>query len=128
MSPLAQTSSEDRNGVRLVRVSGEIDLSNAHEVLDAITSAVPDGASPLVVDLSATEYLDSAGIAMLFRLAQRMRYGRQELRLVVPHDTPIRTVVRLTNLEKVVPVDETFGLASHASNRGPRPSGGTTEP
>jgi anti-anti-sigma factor len=111
MSRLARTETEDRGGVRIVHVSGEVDLSNAHELMDAITAATPTDASPLVVDLSATEYLDSAGIAMLFRLAERMRYARQELRLVVPPDAPIRAVVRLTLLNKAVPVDDTIRTA-----------------
>lgn len=106
MSRLARVVSEDRDGLRIVHVTGEIDLSNAHALMDMITAATPGDASPLVVDLSATEYLDSAGIAMLFRLAERMRYARQGLRLVVPPDAPIRAVVRLTNLHKAVPVDD----------------------
>ena len=106
MSGLARTKSEDRDGRRMVQVIGEIDLSNAGAVVDEIAAAVPRDASPLVIDLSATAYLDSAGIAMLFRLAERMRYGRQELRLVVPVDSPIPAVVTLTNLDKAVPVDD----------------------
>ncbi len=106
MSQLARTESEDRGGVRIVRVSGEIDLSNAQQVMDAIGAAVPEGTSPLVVDLSATDYMDSSGITMLFRLAERMSFGRQKLRLVVPPDAPIRAVITLTNLQKVIPVDD----------------------
>jgi len=43
---------------------------------------------------------------MLFRLAQRLDYNRQELQLVVPADAPIRTVIRLTKLDQVVPVKD----------------------
>ena len=108
MKPLARIDSEDRDGVRIVRVVGEVDLSNAREVMDTITAAIPQDDTPLLVDLGVTEYLDSAGIAMLFRLADRMRLKRQELRMVVPADAPIRAVVRLTNLHKAVPVDDTI--------------------
>jgi hypothetical protein len=41
---------------------------------------------------------------MLFRLAQRLNYNRQELQLVVPADAPIRAVIRLTKLDHVIPV------------------------
>ena len=88
---------------QVVTVTGEIDLSNAARVRDAIGAALPD--LPVVcVDLSGTEYLDSAGIAMLFRLSERLSYNRQELRLVVPPRGPIRAMIRLTRLDQVVRV------------------------
>lgn len=96
------------NGTPVVCVVGEIDLSNAAQVRDALGAAIPD-LPEVVVDLSGTEYLDSAGIAMLFRLAERLSYNRQELQLVVPADAPIRAVLRLTKLDQVVPVKDTLG-------------------
>ena len=93
------------HGTEVVRITGEIDLSNAAQVRDAIGAALPD--LPVVVlDLTGTEYLDSAGIAMLFRLAERLSYNRQELQLVVPSDAPIRAVIRLTKLDQVISVKE----------------------
>jgi anti-anti-sigma factor len=106
VSELARIEAMDLDGARLVRVSGEIDLSNARDVMESIGGAVPHDASLVIVDLSETSYLDSAGIAMIFRLAQRLSYSRQELRLVVPQDAPIRAVLELTNLHQVIPVQE----------------------
>jgi anti-anti-sigma factor len=106
VSQLARVEATDVNAVRLVRISGEIDLSNAVEVMDAIAREVPREASMVVLDLSATDYVDSSGIAMIFRLAERLRYSRQELRLVVPVEAPIRAVVELTNVPHVIPVDD----------------------
>jgi len=60
------------------------------------------------VDRSGTAYLDSAGIAMIFRLAERLSYSRQEFRLVVPPDAPIRAVIRLTKLDQVIPVQDSI--------------------
>jgi len=86
-------------------ISGEIDLSNARLLLDTIAATMPDDAAVVVLDLTATTYLDSAGIAGLFRLAERLRIRRQDLRLVVPPDSPIRAVLRLTRLDHVIEVD-----------------------
>lgn len=108
MSELARIETRNLGRGRLVRVSGEIDLSNARDVMDAIAAAVPHDASLVVVDLSDTTYLDSSGIAMIFRLAERLGHRRQELRLVVPAAGPIRAVIELTNVERVVPVVETI--------------------
>ncbi len=94
----------DEAGEHRVTVAGEIDLSNARDVLDAITRAVPEEARKVVVDLAAVGYLDSAAISMLFRLAATLTRRRQELWLVVPDTSPVRAVLRLTSLDRVVPV------------------------
>ena len=101
-----EAGTADRSGV--VRVVGEIDLSNAAHVRDAIGAAVPE--LPVVVlDLTGLGYLDSAGIAMLFRLSEWLAYNRQELRLVLSSDSPIRAVIRLTRLDQVVSVEDGTG-------------------
>jgi anti-sigma B factor antagonist len=108
VSDLAKVEASTVNGIHVVRVTGEIDLSNASQVRDAIGASV-DTEAVVVVDLSHTDYLDSTGIAMLFRLAERLRYNRQELRLVIPPDAKILSVVRLTKLDQVVPVVDGLG-------------------
>ncbi len=106
MSELARIETRDLDSARLVRIIGEIDLSNARHVLDAILAAVPRDAARVVVDLGDTSYLDSSGIAMIFRLAERLKHSRQELRLVVPTDSPIRRVIELTNVHEVIAVQD----------------------
>lgn len=108
MTDLAPVEVRAVHGSEIVRVSGEIDLSNVARVRDAIGAAMPD-LPVVVVDLSGTEYLDSAGIAMLFRLAERLSYNRQELQLVVPSDAPIRAVIRLTRLDQTIRVKDSAG-------------------
>lgn len=108
MTDLARVEVIAVDGAEIVRVTGEIDLSNATRVRDAIGAVVPD-LHEVMLDLSDTEYLDSAGIAMLFRLAERLSYNRQELQLVVPPDAPIRAVIRLTKLDRVITVKDSAG-------------------
>jgi anti-anti-sigma factor len=108
MSDLARIESTDIQDGRLVRIIGEIDLSNVAEVLSAVIAAVPHDAALVVLDLSDVTYLDSAGISMLFRLAERLGYSRQPLRLVVPPAAPIRAVLELTSLTSVIPVVESL--------------------
>lgn len=105
MTDLARVEASSANGTEVVRVVGEVDLSNVSSVRDAIGAALPD-LPEVVLDLTSLEYLDSAGIAMLFRLAERLSYNRQELRLVVPPDAPIRAVIRLTRLDQVISVED----------------------
>lgn len=104
MSELAWVETTTIGGTPVVRVRGEVDLSNAAQVGDKIGAAIAEDTTVVLVDLSDTAYLDSAGIAMLFRLHDRLQHKRQELRLVVPPDSPIRVVIRLTKLDQVIPV------------------------
>jgi anti-anti-sigma factor len=108
MTEMARVEATAVEGTQIVRVSGEIDLSNATHVRDAIGEAVPD-LPVVVVDLTGLQYLDSAGIAMFFRLAERLGYNRQELHLVVPPEAPIRAVIRVTKLDQVISVVDTVG-------------------
>lgn len=52
----------DVNGAHVVSLHGQLDLSNADQVRDALIGV--DG-SAVVVDLSGLEFLDSSGIAAL---------------------------------------------------------------
>jgi anti-anti-sigma factor len=106
VNDLAEVWAEQRDGLCLVRVEGEVDMSNAQDVSAAIEDAVPNSALGLVLDLTATTYLNSAGIGLLFRLAGRSRVRRQLLRIVVPEHAPIRAVLELTRLSLAVPLHQ----------------------
>ncbi|HSX68723.1 STAS domain-containing protein [Nocardioides sp.] len=108
MSRMAEVDATDRQDACVVRVSGEIDLSNALDVMEAIGDSVRSGAATIIVDLSGVTFLDSSGIAMLFRLRQRIAHSRQELRLVVPPDSPLRRVLEITRVAELITVQETL--------------------
>jgi anti-anti-sigma factor len=98
--------------VVVARLGGEVDLSNASEVGDELTAAVPNSALGLVLDLTATEYLDSSGIHLVFELAERLQRRQQQLRVVVPPGAPIRRVLRIVKLDESVPVVATVEEAA----------------
>ena len=81
-------------------LEGEIDLANAVEVGEEIREALDDE-SNVVVDLSRTEYLDSAGLRMLFALARTLG---ERLRVVIPEGSHLRRVVTMVGLPEVVTV------------------------
>jgi anti-anti-sigma factor len=103
---MSELSHLDLSGddVVIARLSGEVDLSNAAEVGDELAAAVPNSALGLVLDLTATTYLDSSGVHLVFDLAERLRTRQQQLRIVVPAGAPIRRVLRIVELDDTVPV------------------------
>ena len=94
------------DGVPVARIEGEIDISNAQELGDALLDSVSNASPGLVVDLSGVRYLDSAGVHLLLRVAGQLRMRRQELRAVAPADAPLRSVLGLTAADRTVPLHE----------------------
>lgn len=114
MNELARLTVQHRGAVVVAHIDGEIDISNAAEVGRSLAEAVPNGAAGLVVDLSDVRYLDSAGVRLLFRLAERLGTGQQAFRLVVPSGAPILEVLELTGVPAVAPCDLTVDDAAAA--------------
>jgi len=94
-----------RDGVPIVRLEGEIDLSNADSLFSTLARVGATGQG-LIVDLSDVDYLDSAGVRLLFRLARALAEEDRVLRAVVPANATIRRVLELANMEEQIAVDE----------------------
>jgi len=84
--------------VVVARMSGEVDMSNATEMVAAIGSAATNQMTGVVLDLSDVEYLDSAGIHLVFTLRENLRARGQEMRLVVGSQSPVNDALRLAGV------------------------------
>ena len=102
---LAELEVEERGGVLIARLSGEVDSSNASELQLAITDQLPNATMATVLDLSRVGYIDSSGVQLLFDLGRRLAARRQVLRLVVPGNAPTRRVLELCDVGDVAPLD-----------------------
>jgi anti-anti-sigma factor len=92
---LARVRFQDRDGITVAAISGEVDVSNADQIADALAER-PAAARALVVDLCELVYLDSTGVALLHELAVSRRQRAQRLIVVCPPDSPPRRVLELT--------------------------------
>ncbi len=98
-------------GYAVASLAGEVDVSNVAYIERELDAAA--GRERLfIVDLSATDYFDSAGIRLLFTLATRLKTRRQELRVVVPPQAVVRRVLEITDFVRAVPVFESLGEAT----------------
>ncbi|SNS10901.1 STAS domain-containing protein [Actinomadura mexicana] len=70
-TPLTLTTARRPDGRALVTAVGEIDMSNSGNLAAALDTAHGD-AGKVVLDLSAVEYLDSAGLSVLFDHADHL--------------------------------------------------------
>jgi anti-sigma B factor antagonist len=93
---LTLTSGPGPDGAVVLTACGEIDMSNAETFAGALTRAVADAAGArLVIDITAVQYLDSAGLAALFAQADHI-----ELR-TGPLLAPLLEISGLTDLTTV---------------------------
>ena len=97
----ARVEAEVRDDTVCIAVSGEIDLANANIVQDQINAAIANDLTTVVLDLSGLEYLDSAGLRVLFTLADRLRVLQMGLELLVAPQSAVRKAVELSGLEPV---------------------------
>jgi anti-anti-sigma factor len=87
----------------VVASTGEIDLTNAEWLRDALLSALNAGASCLVVDLTATTFIDSAGVTALVRASRRASASDAVLRLAVTAPAVLR-VLNLVGIDQLISV------------------------
>jgi anti-anti-sigma factor len=96
---------EEAEGVVTARLEGEIDMANARDIGARIVAAIPNSTLGVVLDLSGTTYLDSAGIQVIFDLAERLSSRQQQFRVAVPEGARVRRVLDIVRLEGTVPID-----------------------
>ena len=104
MSELVGLEIEDRDGVVIAQVTGELDIAGASRTGEEIAGAVPTSARGLIVDFSQLEFIDSSGVAMLFGLARRLSGRRQQLRVVAPQGGAVTRVLDIVEFERAAPI------------------------
>ena len=117
MSRLAELAFEDRDHVRIVRVTGELDLSNVADVGDALVAGTPDESAGLVVEMSRLTHIDSAGVRMLFDVRRRLAQRRQAIALAVPQRARVRDLLELVAVGETIPLTPEVGSAVAAIPR-----------
>lgn len=85
-------------------VLGEVDASNADRVLEALQGALT--APALTIDLTRLRYVDSAGVRALYTVADTATLRGAGVTVVVPRDSPVRRVLVLSGVERVLALVE----------------------
>jgi anti-sigma B factor antagonist len=107
VSLIARIVDEQHGDIPIVTVAGEIDASNATEIAGRMRAALSNQGNALIVDLTPTTYIDSAGINALFLLGGALRERQQELHVVVAAASPIARMLAIVGLERAVPTHAT---------------------
>jgi anti-anti-sigma factor len=90
-----------RGGCALVAVDGELDLSTAEQLESVLGSAIDDATGPIVLDLAALRFCDSAGLAVLVRTHNQLNERGRRLVIASPSG-PVLRVLELSGLDQVI--------------------------
>ena len=100
--------------VRVVQIDGEVDTMRAPMLRDELRRKLDNHDIGLVVDLSEAQYLDSAGVNMMFELAEELGDRQIGLAIVVPEGGLVERVVTLVDLASVASLHRTVADAVRA--------------
>lgn len=87
----------------MVSVAGEVDITNAESLRNALLSTLNAGVAALVVDMTAATFLDSAGITALVRASRRAAASEASVRLAVTSRTVLR-VLEIVGIDQLIEV------------------------
>ena len=103
------------SNARIVAIAGEFDLGGAESAEPVLQRASADPERALVLDLIRCTFIDSAGIAMIVGAARALTNGQSKVAIACPADSEVRDMLRLTGIDRTVPVVETVSEALKAA-------------
>lgn len=84
----------------VLAVTGEVDVYTAPTLREHILTAINEGATTVVVDLSAVSFMDSTGLGVLVGALKRLRQAEGRL-VVVCTSEPVLKIFAVTGLMDV---------------------------
>jgi anti-sigma B factor antagonist len=107
-SPLVVAATEaDADGrVLVLSVKGELDLAVAEELSGELERAGLDGfdGAGVVLDLSGVSFMDSSGLHAVIVATEAMGAAERPYALVVPAESPVNSILELTQVAERLPV------------------------
>jgi anti-anti-sigma factor len=94
-----------RNGrVIVARMPVEVEITQTPSLRRELVQAVENRDLGLVIDLTATRYLDSSGVNMLFELGEGLAARQLRMAVVVPEGGLVERVVSIVDLGSAMPI------------------------
>jgi anti-sigma B factor antagonist len=105
--PLNASIEKPSPSTAVVTLTGQMSLGTSLKVADSqILGLVKDGVSRLVIDLTAVDYMDSAGLGLIVYVFGTLREKNGTLRIcgVAPR---IQSLLQLTKTDTFLAIDQT---------------------
>ena len=86
----------ENEGTARLELHGELDIGTAPVLEDAVDRALEDGCREVVLDLSGTTFLDSAGLGALINAAREVDARRATMSVHSPPGSEARVVIEMS--------------------------------
>jgi anti-anti-sigma factor len=90
--------------VIVARMPVEVEITQAPSLRGQLMQAVENRDLGLVIDLTATKYLDSSGVNMLFELGEVLAARQLRMAVVMPPGGLVERVVSIVDLGSAMPI------------------------
>lgn len=112
-------STGEMGGMPVIRVAGELDLSNVSEVRAVVAEQCERKPPALVFDLSDLSYMDSSGLGVLVGAKRRLAATEGEVLIITQQNSALKAL-SLSGLDRIIRVfpDADSLLASERASAG----------
>ncbi|MFN8442656.1 MAG: STAS domain-containing protein [Caldilineaceae bacterium] len=100
-SMLTMNVQEEITRIVTLTITARLDAFSAPDYRTQIQTLLEQKVRHLVIDLSATPFLDSAGIAVLVSALKQCRQRGGDVRLVIPQSEAVKRIFELTKFDRV---------------------------
>ncbi|MGH2961981.1 MAG: STAS domain-containing protein [Solirubrobacterales bacterium] len=104
-------------GPHRIRIEGELDLGTVSFLEAPVTTAIDRRSTPILIDLSDCPFIDSSVIGALLRAVERLGHDGDGPALAVAAAPQPLQVLRLTGMDRRIPVYASLSEAEDALTR-----------
>ncbi|MBD3295906.1 MAG: anti-sigma factor antagonist [Candidatus Omnitrophica bacterium] len=95
-----QISVEEKNGVSIFRVNGDIDINSSPDVKKSFDEAIRNKKDKIVINLSEVNYVDSSGLATLVEILKNIRPFGGKMK-ITNLSSKVKGLFEITKLDKL---------------------------
>ena len=111
---MLRISGERRGDAVVIRLAGSANMDVSDDLRDRLLEMIADASGAVVLDLAELAFVSSVGLGAIVGLQARCRDGNRPLLIVAPQP-PIRNLLEVTQLTKLIPICDTVEAALQAS-------------
>ena len=106
-------NSEEKNGISIFRINGDIDLESSPEVKKFFDRIAAEKKDKIVINLKDVSYVDSSGLATLVEILKNLRTYGGKLKLTNLSEK-VKGLFEITKLDKLfdISAEEESALTS----------------
>lgn len=110
-----QVSMNEKDGISICRVDGEIDINTAPQLKKTFDRLVREKKEKIIINMEKVSYIDSSGLATLVELLKNFRKYGARLKLA-GLSAKVKSLFEITKLEKLFDIQDKEDQAAETFN------------